>query len=218
MPEISLPIIYLLESIVFLTVVFLHLMKRSTSAVIAYIVQSTAVAILLIMFSFGKPSILMAIAIFATITVKIIIAPHFFFDLIRRYRARFLMNTMVNVPLTLLIITALTAFTRTEIFQPLASLSSFGPQVLSLPLAAMLVAIFGIMNRRGAGMQLIGILSLENSIVTFALLAGLEQNPAFQLGITANILMWIVIATVLASLVFRHFGSLDASAMKRLIE
>jgi hydrogenase-4 component E len=39
-----------------------------------------------------------------------------------------------------------------------------------------------------------------------------------QLGITFNILIWIIIATVFISMIFRQFASLDVTTMKELTE
>ncbi len=218
MLEISYPILSSLVTIVFITVVLLHLMKKSSSAVIAYMIQSIAVVALLILSSLGQSSFLLALAIIVTIAVKIVLAPYFFFSIIKKHHLLFLAHTVFNMPITLLILTALVAFTRMKIFTDLTALSPVGPDILFMAFAIILMSIFLIINRRGAGSQMIGILSLENSIVLFALLAGLEQNSAFQLGITINILVWVIIATVLASIMVRHFRSLDTSEMKELTE
>ena len=37
-----------------------------------------------------------------------------------------------------------------------------------------------------------------------------------QIGILFNLLIWLAIATVFISMLFRHFGSLDTSLMKQL--
>ncbi len=65
---------------------------------------------------------------------------------------------------------------------------------------------------------MIGILSLENGIVCFATFAGLEQTPGLQLGVIFDIFVWVIIATVFISMIYRHFGSLDVSAMRTLKE
>ncbi len=93
-----------------------------------------------------------------------------------------------------------------------------GINLLLLNVATIMISLFLSINRKGALSQMLGILSLENGIVSFALSAGLEQNPGLQLGITFNILIWIIIATVFISMMFRQFGSLDVTTMKKLTE
>jgi hydrogenase-4 component E len=59
---------------------------------------------------------------------------------------------------------------------------------------------------------------LENAIVSFATLAGLEQSPGLQIGIMFDIGVWIMIATIFVSMIYRQFGSLDVASMQHLKE
>ena len=82
----------------------------------------------------------------------------------------------------------------------------------------MLLSIFLTINRKSALSQIIGILSLENSIVAFAIFAGLEQSPSLQIGILFDISIWLTIATAFISMIYAHFGSLDITSMKNLTD
>ena len=218
MTSIAPQILLFLEIVIFSAAVFLHLTKKNSSAVRLYIAQSTAISLLLILPAFEESSPLLVIAIIATITVKMFIAPYFFFGLIKRHRLRFSVSTYLNTPITVLIIAALVAFTQTEVFRPLTQLAADARNLLLLSVATIMISLFLIVNRKGALSQMLGILSLENGIVSFALFAGLEQNPGLQIGITFNILIWIIIATVFISMIYRQFGSLDVTTMKKLTE
>ena len=211
-------ILLFLETVIFAVAVFLHLTKKNISAVRLYMAQSAAVSLLLLLSSFDKASILLVLAIIFTVAVKTIIAPYFFLGLIKRHRLKFTVSTYLNTPITLLVIAALVAITQMDFFRPLTFLAPGGRNLLLLPIATILISLFLIINRKGALSQMLGTLSLENSIVSFALFAGLEQNAGLQLGITFNILIWIIIATVFASMIYRQFGSLDVTAMKKLTE
>ena len=211
-------ILLFMQIVIFSTAVFMHLTKKNTSAIWLYIVQSTAVSLLLLLPAVGESSKLLIVAIASTIAVKLFIAPYFFFGLIRRNRLTFSVSTYFNTPISLLVIAGLVALTRTEVFRPLAYLAPEGINLLLLNVATIMISLFLSINRKGALSQMLGILSLENGIVSFALSAGLEQNPGLQLGITFNILIWIIIATVFISMMFRQFGSLDVTTMKKLTE
>ncbi len=213
-PQIQL----IMQAVIFAAAVFLHLTKKNSSAVRLYIAQSSAISMLLLFPAFEESSRLLVIAIVSTIAVKIFIAPYFFFSLIRRHGLKFSVSTYLNTPVTLLVIAALVALTRTEIFRPLARLAAGGNNLLLLSVATIMISLFLIVNRKGALSQMLGILSLENGIVSFGVFAGLEQNPGMQLGITFNILIWIIIATVFISMIYRQFGSLDVTTMKKLTE
>ncbi|MEK7648554.1 MAG: hypothetical protein AAB400_01415 [Patescibacteria group bacterium] len=211
-------LLFLFEAIIFLTVVVLHLVKNNKTAVILYVVQTAVLALLLIASYLGAASPLLYVALAATIAIKLVITPYFFYLLIRKHQLTFLAGSYCSMPLTLVIIACLTALTRSTLFKELIVLNNVGQEFLLLPFAIILISLFLIINRKGIFSQMLGYLSLENGIISFALFAGLEQNPALQLGITVSILVWVIMATILASLIFRQFGSLDTSAMKRLID
>ncbi|HEY3296116.1 MAG TPA: NADH-quinone oxidoreductase subunit K [bacterium] len=210
-------ILLMLATVVFAPAVFLHLTHKNSSAVALYILQSAAIACLLVLATFEQFSPLLALAILSTIAVKLVIAPYFFFRLIRHHQLRFSVSTYLNAPLTLAVIAMLVALVQTDFFKPLVRLAPSGQTPLLITsIATILISMFLMINRKGALSQMLGILSLENGIVAFALFAGLEQNPALQLGITFNILIWIVIASLFAAMIFRQHGSLDVTTMKEL--
>jgi len=208
-----------LATVIFAAAVFLHLARKNSSAVRLYVMQSAAVACLLLLASFEHLSPLLAMAILSTFAVKLVIAPFFFFRLIRRHQLKFTVSTYLNTPLTLAIIAVLVTLVQSDIFKPLVRLAPSGQGLLlTTTIATILISMLLMINRKGALSQMIGILSLENGIVAFALFAGLEQSPALQMGITFNIMIWIMIASVFVTMIFRQFGSLDVTTMKELTE
>ena len=178
--------------------------------------QSSAIGVLLLASAFDRFTPLLIVAIVATVAVKIVIAPYFFYGLIKRHELKFSVSTYLNTPATLTVIAALLVLTQSDFFSPLAMLAPGSDKLMRLAFATILISLFLSINRRGAISQVLGILSLENGIVSFALFAGLEESPGFQLGITFNILIWVIIATVFASMIFRKFGSMDVTSMKKL--
>jgi len=148
--------------------------------------------------------------------VKIIIAPGFFLRLIKKNELKFSASSYLNMPMTLIAITIITAIARSRFFHPLTVINPTNESTLLISIAAMLISLFMIINRKGALSQMIGVLSLENSIVSFAFTAGLEQKPGLELGITFDIFVWIIIATVFVSMVYKKFKTLDVTEMSRL--
>lgn len=210
--------VQLLIVIMFLAAVFLHVVKKNSTAAFLYCAQSLAMAAILLAASLSAGSRSLLFVALATFAIKTLIAPLFFAHLIRRHQLKFSASTYLSVPLTLIAIAALTALTRSHIFAPLSGLGEGREGMLSLAVAMMFISFFLIVNRKGAISQMIGILSLENSIVAFAVFAGLEQAPGLQMGIMFDILVWVVVATVFTSMMYKQFGSLDVTAMQRLKE
>jgi hydrogenase-4 component E len=202
----------------FLSVVCMHLSRKNTSLIFLYVVQSLIISLALCSSSLQDSSLMLMLVALITFAVKVVLAPYFFFGLIQKHRMQFTCSTHLNAPVTLIVLAALTAFSYSHLFQPLTILAPHKEKILLLTMAMVFISIFLIINRKGALSQMIGILSLENSIVSFAYVTGLEATPGPQIGILFDLLVWVIIATIFASMIYKHFGSLDVSEMKHLRE
>lgn len=213
-------LLLILGTIVFITVVLMHLARKNSSTIWLYVVQSAAIALLLFIPSAadGKMSLLFVLSLGATVLVKIFVAPSFFFRLIKRHQLKFSSSTNLSMPVTLLALAAIVALNQTMLAEAFAVLSPLRQNLLLIASAGAFTSLFLLINRRGVLSQMLGILSLENCIVSFAVFAGLEQNPGLQLGIIFDILIWVIIASVFASMIYNHFGSLEVTEMKKLTE
>lgn len=212
----SMPILQLLVEVIFVSVVYLHLSKKNFGAVLAYGIQSFALAILLLNSYFETGYLPLLFVALLGLIVKVVLAPSFFMKLIRKHELRFTVSTYLSTPLTLIILAAVTAAAHSPKFAPITSIIPENQTLLSFALSAMFLSLFLIVNRKGALSQIIGILSFENCVVTFAIFAGLEQSPGLQTGIIFDIFIWIIIARVFTSMIYKHFGSLDTTVMKNL--
>jgi len=200
----------------FLSVVFLHITKRNFWAIILYGFQSLVIVVLLTL-SFLETGALTSLLMAGLILiVKVILTPMFFIRLIKKYNLKFLVSTYVNIPLTFFIITILTVIAHSHIFLPLAVVAPANQSFLPVIIATLFISIFLIINRKGVLSQITGVLSLENSIVVFALFAGLEQSLALQVGIIFDIFVWIIITTIFMSMLYKHFKSFDVTKMEEL--
>jgi hydrogenase-4 component E len=202
--------------VLFGSVVFLHLSKKNAGATMAYGIQSLAIVGVLFGTFLETGNLWMLAIALVTLGAKVIMAPLFFTRLIRKHELTFSVSTYLNTPFTLIVIAILTALAYSEKFAPLTFLVTGNQPLLELALASMFLSLFLIVNRKGALSQVLGILSLENSIVAFSIFAGLEQSPALELGIVFNICLWMIVATVFVSMIYRHFGTLDINSMTSL--
>lgn len=201
---------------VFLTIISLHLIKKNLVAVMIYGIQSSAIALVLVGSFLETGNTPLIFVVLVTFVVKVILAPIFFIRLINKHKLNFSVSTYLNMPLTLVVLAGFTVLAHSQKFLPLTNIVPENQTLLALALSAIFISLFLIVNRKGALSQAIGILSLENSIVAFAIFAGLEQSPMLQIGIIFDISIWIVIATVFISFIYRHFQSLDTSLMQHL--
>jgi hydrogenase-4 component E len=203
-------------TLIFITIVFFHIAKKNFAVAVAYGVQSFGIVMLLAFsyFKTGSPTFLLIAAL--GFIVKVIMAPIFIIHQINKHELKFLVNNYTNLPLTLIIVAALTATANSGLFTPLVTLQPANRELLTLALAAMLISVFLIINRKGAISQIVGVLSLENSIVAFGLFSVIDQSLILEIGIVFSISVWIIIATVFISMIYKHFGSLDVTQMKHL--
>lgn len=208
----------LLPTIIFLTTIFFHMAKRNFYIAIGYALQSLAVVFILFNLFLESYSLSLLTIIILMLVAKVIAAPIYFIKLIKKHGFKFTVTTYLSLPLTIIAIAIITAIAYTLISTPLSTIYPNKSDALSLSIAAMLISLFLMINRKGALSQTIGILSLENGIVTFAALSGLEQSAAFQIGILFNIVIWYTIAVTFISMIYEHFGSLNITTMKELTD
>lgn len=211
-------IVYLqyLLSIAFLTIVFMHVTKKNVEVVIAYSIQSLAITAIIFNSYWETNNPLLLIIVLLTMIVKVIMAPVFFTNLIKKHKLTFAVNSYLNLPITLISIASITGIAHSDKFLPLTTIIPAHQALLALALSALLVSFFLIVNRKGALSQIIGVLTFENSIVAFAIFAGLEQSIALQMGIIFDIFVWLIISTVFISMIYKHFKSLDVTIMRHL--
>ncbi|MBI3632611.1 MAG: hypothetical protein HY225_04135 [Candidatus Vogelbacteria bacterium] len=172
-------------------------------------------ALLLNSYSILKDDSILVIATLVLL-IKVVVAPKFLSDIVKKGDLLLSVGTYFETALSLVFIVLITAVTYSQRFLPLVTIVYSNQAMLSAALSSIFVSLLLIINRKGALTQVIGILSLENSIVTFAIFAGLEQSVGLQIGIIFDIFVWLTIATVFVSMIYRHFGSLDVTFMKHL--
>lgn len=218
MLEHSYELYIVLDLIAFLATIGLNMVKTNRNLIRLYIIQSLVVTAFLFLLAGAEANRGLLVVALLTLCVKVIVAPLFFTRLVRRYGSRFTVNNYLSTPLTLIALMALVLFSYSQVFEPLALLVPEAFGVLPLNLALILLSIFMLINRRGAFSQMIGVLSLENSIVLFASFIGIRQTVALEMGIIFDIVIWMIIAQVFISMIYRQFGTLNVTKMKRLIE
>jgi hydrogenase-4 component E len=216
--EHSRELYFALDLVAFLATLSLHLVKTNRNLIRLYLLQSLVVVSFLLTIGLAEGDRGLVIVALLSGLIKVVIAPLFFARLIRRYGTRFTTNNYLSTPLTLTALMGLVLFSYSSIFLPLGMLvpSAFG--ILPLNLAMILISIFMLINRRGAFSQMVGILSLENSILLLASFIGIRQPVALEMGIVFDIVIWMIIAQVFISMIYRQFGTLSVDKMKRLIE
>ena len=200
------------------SVVFLNITKRNITAVMLLAIQSCAISLAIFAAAWHEQSLELFFAGLFTLAIKGIFASIFFRRVIVKYSLPFSGKTYLNTPLTLVVAALLVGIAYSQLFEPwYALLASVGTvAVLKGSLGAFFVTLLLMVNKKGALSEIIGILTLENTIILIALVLGLRHNLQLEVAITFDITVWICIAAVYLNLMYRQFGSLDVSALNRL--
>ncbi|MFA9262706.1 MAG: hypothetical protein ACEQSB_05185 [Undibacterium sp.] len=207
-----------LDLLAFIAVALLHIVKSTKYTVRLYALQSAAVGSILIILGLSEGEKGLILIGLISIIAKVIIAPFFFNRLVQRFGHLVASTSYLSAPVTLAVLLGLIMFSASSVFAPLWTVSAVTPDVFVFNIAMVLIAIFLLINRQGALAQIVAVLALENSIILFALFLGVKQTLALELGITFDIIIWMVIAYAFLNLVYRQFGSLDTREMRHLIE
>jgi hydrogenase-4 component E len=105
-----------------------------------------------------------------------------------------------------------------KVFHPLVNLAGGNSHTIPLAMATIFASIFLSINRRGALSQIIGVLSLENGIVALTSFLGMAEASGLDIGVSFDIAVWVIIAVLFLSMMYKQFGSLDVSKLKELKE
>ncbi len=212
-------ILFLIDIAAFVSVLLMNVVHRNASLVFLYVMQSILLSGLLFLLGLSESEKGFLWVALLSFFVKGILAPAFFFRLFRRIGSGAMSGTnYANTPITLGVILLIVAVAHSKIIVPLGTSVPETIGMFSINLAMVLVSIFLLINRRGVLTQIVGILSLENSIVFLSALAGVKTSIGLDIGILFDLFVWILVATAFVSIIYRQFGSLSTADMKKLIE
>lgn len=153
-----------------------------------------------------------------TLGLKVFLLPYILHALIIRLRIRKEVETVVNIPFTMLIGIGLVIFSY-HLTAPVRELSTFITRsTLAVALATVLIGLLMMITRRHAVTQIIGFLALENGLFFAATSATYGMPLVVELGVALDILIAAFIFGIFFFHIHRTFDSLDVEQMARLKE
>src|SRR5262252_7622927 len=151
-----------------------------------------------------------------TVLIKVILTPWILHRLIDRLYIRWDIETLINIPTTMLAGIGLVIFAfalATPISQMATTLTR---PTLGIALASVLLSFLMMIVRRKAVPQVIGFLAMENGVFFAATTATFGMPLVWELGIALDVL----VATLIFGIFFFHireqFDSLDIRHMEKL--
>ena len=151
-----------------------------------------------------------------TLVLKVCLLPWILHRLIRRLDVKWDVETLINIPTTMLvgIVLVILAFNLAQPVSQLAGTVTRG--TLGIALAAVLLAFLMMITRSKAVPQVIGFLAMENSLFLAATAATYGMPMVVELGIALDVLVGMVILGVFMFQIREQFDSLDIHNLERL--
>ena len=156
----------------------------------------------------------------ATITfaLKVVLIPWLLHRVIDRLNVRWDLETLINIPTTMLIGIGLVIFAF-NLAQPIAQLSStIARGSLGIALACVLLSFLMMITRAKAVPQVIAFLSMENGLFFAATSATYGMPMVVELGIALDVLIGVLILGVFMFQIREQFDSLDIRHLEKLKE
>ena len=211
-------IVNLLAAFLLLVAFAMLSQRRVLSLVRLFAWQGAALAAstLVVAYTTTQPHLYISAAI--TIGLKVIFIPWALHRLIDRLDVRWDVETLINIPTTMLVGIALVIFAfalATPISQMAGTLTR---STLGIALASVLLSFLMMIVRRKAIPQVIGFLALENGLFFAATSATYGMPLVVELGVALDVLVGTFIFGIFFFHIREQFESLDIRHMEKLKE
>ena len=152
------------------------------------------------------------------LSLKVILLPYILHVLIVRLKIRKEVETIINIPMTMLIGIALVIFSY-HLTAPVRELSTLITRsTLAVALATVMIGLLMMITRRHAVTQIIGFLAMENGLFFAATSATYGMPLVVELGVALDVLIAAFIFGIFFFHIHTTFDSLDVEQMTRLKE
>ena len=153
-----------------------------------------------------------------TLVLKVLALPWILHRLIRKLSVKWDVETMINLPTTMLvgIVLVVIAF---NVAQPISHLSgTIMRATIGIALACILLSFLMMITRSKAVPQVIAFLAMENGLFFAATSATYGMPMVVELGIALDVMVGMVIFGVFFFQIRQQFDSLDIRNMERIKE
>jgi hydrogenase-4 component E len=153
-----------------------------------------------------------------TLALKVILLPWILHRLIRRLNVKWDVETLLNIPTTMLIgiVLVILAFNLAAPISQLAG--TVGRATLGIALASVLLSFLMMITRSKAVPQVIGFLSMENGLFFAATSSVYGMPMVVELGIALDVLVAALILGIFIFEIRERFDSVDTRHLEKLKE
>jgi len=192
--------------------------RRVLSLIHLFTLQGAALATATALVGYATHQPHLYISAGLTVALKVFLIPWLLHRVIDRLNVRWDVETLINIPTTMLIGILLVIFAF-YLALPISQLSSsIARGTLGIALACMLMSFMMMITRSKAVPQVIGFLSMENGLFFAATAATYGMPMVVELGIALDVLVGIFILGVFMFQIREQFDSLDIRHLEKLKE
>lgn len=192
--------------------------RRIVSLINLFTLQGAALvaASILLGYATNQPDLYVSAGL--TLVLKVILIPWLLHRVIRRLNVRWDVETLINIPTTMLVGIALVIFSF-SLALPISRLSSsMAGGALGIALACVLLSFMMMITRSKAVPQVIGFLSMENGLIFAATTVTSGMPMIVEFGIALDVLVGVLILGVFMFQIREKFDSLDIHHLEALKE
>ena len=218
MPSLASQLINLCASLLLLVAFAMLSQRRILSLIHLFTVQGIALvaSTALVAYTTRQPHLYVSAAL--TLVLKVALLPWILHRLIRRLKVTRDVETLINIPATMLIGIVLVVFAF-HLASPIAALATtVSSSSLGIALACVLLSFLMMITRAKAVPQVIGFLAMENGLFFAATTATYGMPMVVELGIALDVLVGMVILGVFLFQIREQFDSLDIRHLEQLKE
>lgn len=151
-----------------------------------------------------------------TLLLKVLVLPLILHRLIRRLNVRWDVETLINIPTTMLVGISLVIFAF-NLAAPITQLAEgITRGLIGIALASVLLSLLMMLTRRKAVSQVVAFLSLENGLFFAATSATQGMPLVVELGIALDVLVATFLFGIFFFQIRETFDSLDITHMEKL--
>jgi hydrogenase-4 component E len=153
-----------------------------------------------------------------TLAIKVVLLPYILYALMRKLEIKREIESLVNIPGTMLIGIALVIFSY-HLTAPITHLSTLVTRsTLAVALATVMLGLLMMVTRSHAVTQIIGFLAMENGLFFAATSATYGMPMVVELGVALDLLIAAFIFGIFFFHISTTFDTLDVAQMAKLKE
>ncbi|MCL4316139.1 MAG: formate hydrogenlyase [Gammaproteobacteria bacterium] len=211
-------LINLLAALLLLIAFAMITQRRILSLVNLFAMQGLVLALstLIVAYSTGQGHLYFSAAL--TLVLKVMALPWILYRLMRKLNVQWDVETLINIPSTLLVGIVLVIFAF-NLASPISHMAgTILRSTLGIALASVLLSFLMMIVRRKAIPQVIGFLAMENGLFFAATSSTYGMPMVVELGIALDVLVGMFIFGIFFFHIRETFDSLDLQHMEKLKE